>query len=346
MQWYKSKKATLLITFFLLLMNVNQAALASTAVTRTEKKQIQTFLNKSNANVMVLVNGPHSKQPVRIQHSTVAKDSPQYITENKLFPIGSTQKMLTGMLVLRAIKAHKLSFNTKLSKYYPQVPNSKQITVRELLTHTSGLADKSRFSDQPLSDQQAQLNYSISHLSSSGGHGWIYASVNYALLAGILSKVYHESYAELVKNYYLAPNDLHQAKFYYQVQSPQDVLGTGMLAGNQQSHWHHIKRQLSTYLGAGDMLISPANYWVIVTQAFNTHRPLFEEIMHAKVAPDSHYFAGGYVRDGILHSNGTVEGYTCNVFTNGKQTMMLFSNSMSSKDTDALSGQVAKVYFK
>lgn len=327
-------------------MNIDQTVLASSAVTKKEERQIQAVLNKSNANVMVLVNGKNIKQPVRIQHSTVAKSSPQYITEKKLFPIGSTQKMLTGMLVLRAIKSHKLSFNTKLSKYYPQVPNSKQITVRQLLTHTSGLADKSRFSDQPLPNQDAQLNYSLSHLSSSGGHGWIYASVNYALLAGLLSKVYHESYADLVKDYYLAPNDLHQAKFYYQVKSPQAVLGTGMLAGDQQSHWHHIKRQLSTYLGAGDMLISPLDYWKIVTKNFNVHRPLFEQILHAKVAPDSHYFAGAYVRDGILHSNGTVEGYTCNVFTNGKRTMMLFSNSMSSKDTDNLSGQVAKVYFK
>lgn len=326
-------------------MNIDQTVLASTAVTKKEERQIQAVLNKSNANVMVLVNGK-GKRPVRIQHSTVTKDSPQYITEKKLFPIGSTQKMLTGMLVLRAVKVHKLSFNTKLSKYYPQVPNSKQITVRQLLTHTSGLADKTRFADQPLPNQEAQLNFSLSHLSSSGGHGWIYASVNYALLAGILSKVCHESYATMVKDYYLQPNHLHQAKFYYQVKKPATVLGTGMLAGNQQSHWHHIQRQLSTYLGAGDMLISPADYWVIVTHDFNSHRALFKQIMHAKVAPDSHYFAGGYIRDGILHSNGTVEGYTCNVFTNGKRTMMLFSNSMSSKDTDNLSGQVAKIYFK
>lgn len=346
MKWYQSHKLTILIILFLLLMNVNQPILAKAAVTKKEEHQIQTVLNKSNANVMVLVDGEHRRQPVRIQHSTVPKDSPQYITERKLFPIGSTQKLLTGMLVLRAVKDHKLSFNTKLSKYFPQVPNSKQITVRELLTHTSGLADKSRFSDQPLPDQNAQLGYSLSHLSSSGGHGWIYASVNYALLSGILSKIYHESYAEMVKDYYIEPNHLKRTKFYYQVKDPQTVLGTGMLAGNQQSHWHHIKRQLSTYLGAGDMLISPADYWVILTQAFNSHRPLFKEIMHAKVAPDSHYFAGGYVRDGILHSNGTVEGYTCNVFTNGKKTMILFSNSMSSKDTDNLSNQVAKVYFK
>lgn len=50
---------------------------------------------------------------------------------------------MTGSAVYRLKEENKLNWNTSLSKYYPEVPGSKSITMRELLNHTSGLGHPS-----------------------------------------------------------------------------------------------------------------------------------------------------------------------------------------------------------
>jgi D-alanyl-D-alanine carboxypeptidase len=58
---------------------------------------------------------------------------------NSLYRIGSVTKTFTSVLVLQLIEEGKLTFETKLSKFYPEVPNAEKITICHLLKHQSGL---------------------------------------------------------------------------------------------------------------------------------------------------------------------------------------------------------------
>ncbi len=60
------------------------------------------------------------------------------------FDLASTGKLFTGIAVAQLVSEGKLSYDEPIEKYLPDYPNreaASKITLRELLTHTSGLAD-------------------------------------------------------------------------------------------------------------------------------------------------------------------------------------------------------------
>src|SRR6185369_17091983 len=59
-----------------------------------------------------------------------------------IFQSGSIGKQFTAAAVMILVQENKLSLDDKISKYFPDAPASwKDITVWNLLTHTSGLGD-------------------------------------------------------------------------------------------------------------------------------------------------------------------------------------------------------------
>lgn len=53
--------------------------------------------------------------------------------------IGSVTKTFTAVMVFQLIEEEKLSLSTRLSEYYPEIPNADHITVENMLYHQSGL---------------------------------------------------------------------------------------------------------------------------------------------------------------------------------------------------------------
>jgi len=57
------------------------------------------------------------------------------------YHIGSVSKLYTAAVILRLAEQGRLSLDDPVSRYVPGVPNGDRITVRQLLNHTSGLAN-------------------------------------------------------------------------------------------------------------------------------------------------------------------------------------------------------------
>jgi CubicO group peptidase (beta-lactamase class C family) len=59
-----------------------------------------------------------------------------------IFQSGSTGKQFTATAVMMLVEEGKLSLDDKITKYFPDGPEAWQkITVRHMLTHTSGMTD-------------------------------------------------------------------------------------------------------------------------------------------------------------------------------------------------------------
>jgi CubicO group peptidase (beta-lactamase class C family) len=58
---------------------------------------------------------------------------------NSIFQLGSVTKQFTSAVILKLQSQNKLSVSDKLSKYFPDYPKGDSITIKELLTHTSGI---------------------------------------------------------------------------------------------------------------------------------------------------------------------------------------------------------------
>ncbi len=66
----------------------------------------------------------------------------QPMTLSTHFRIGSISKTFTATVILKLIQAHRLRLSDRLSRWEPQVPNARQITIKMLLNMTSGIWDE------------------------------------------------------------------------------------------------------------------------------------------------------------------------------------------------------------
>jgi len=118
------------------------------------------------------------------------------------------------MLVVLAAEEHKLELGDQLRKYYPQLGQSdwSNISIRQLLTHTSGLPHNEgiaeyweKISFLPLSDRQATDEIFKLKLLSVPGTKTQYSSPGYFILASILEMIYHKSYSDILREKITAP---------------------------------------------------------------------------------------------------------------------------------------------
>ncbi|GAH21942.1 unnamed protein product [marine sediment metagenome] len=54
---------------------------------------------------------------------------------------GSITKTYTGVVIMQLVEERKLSLDDTIDTWFPQQPNGDRITVRMLLSHTSGIAN-------------------------------------------------------------------------------------------------------------------------------------------------------------------------------------------------------------
>ena len=60
------------------------------------------------------------------------------VTADTSFRIGSVTKQFTAAAILKLAQQGRVSVTDRLSKYFPAVPRAGDVTLYELLTHTSG----------------------------------------------------------------------------------------------------------------------------------------------------------------------------------------------------------------
>lgn len=131
---------------------------------------------------------------IRSGWANVEKREP--IVAEHLFQVGSISKMMAALAAYSMIQEGKLSASAKLSTLMPElaVRDGADITLQNLLNHTSGLPD-----DCPL--------FSESGLWSgyAPGSHWSYSNTGYQIVGMIVSRYDHRSYQEAVEARVLRP---------------------------------------------------------------------------------------------------------------------------------------------
>jgi D-alanyl-D-alanine carboxypeptidase len=138
--------------------------------------------------------------------------------------IGSITKTFVGTLVLQFVDEGKLSLDAPISRWVPTAPDAKHVTVRELLSHTSGIYN---FTDDP--GFQSQL---LKHVKVQGtiatlayvwqpqqlvaiatthplyfppGTAYHYSNTNFIILGMLLEKLTGRTVADLLQAKILRP---------------------------------------------------------------------------------------------------------------------------------------------
>jgi len=132
--------------------------------------------------------------------------------ENTSYGIGSITKTFTATLLFETMeKSHQLpngsilTLDTKLSEFYPQIPNSNLINIAMLLSHKSGLYNITDVSDYLEWNQNYQskekLLEKIINLPADFDPGtqMSYSNTNYIILGWILEDIHKSTFANLIQ---------------------------------------------------------------------------------------------------------------------------------------------------
>ncbi|WP_396595025.1 serine hydrolase domain-containing protein [Brevundimonas sp. R86498] len=125
----------------------------------------------------------------------------------------SVSKMITTLLVLQQVDEGRLALDAPLADSLPDWPvNGEGITIRHLLSHTSGLADPDASPDldadgMPDLYQQAQDWRPVCEgpPRAAPGTGFAYNNCDYWVLGAVLEAVSGQTYADLIRDRLVAP---------------------------------------------------------------------------------------------------------------------------------------------
>lgn len=125
------------------------------------------------------------------------------------FLIASAAKQFTSTALLRLQERDLLRIDDPLSRHLPGVPpDKKAITIRQLLSHTSGLA-QGYASETAGNWREATAKILAEPLAAQPGERFIYANDNYALAVALVEATTGRRYADFVREELLEPLSLH-----------------------------------------------------------------------------------------------------------------------------------------
>jgi CubicO group peptidase (beta-lactamase class C family) len=129
------------------------------------------------------------------------------------FRIGSISKMFTAFAVMQLVEQGKVDLNTPIEHYLPTLhlqtlPGIRKATIKDLLTHTSGLADDINNNPDCLkslaqSDLIQLVNQEV--LSVSPGLKMTYSNIGFGLLGCLIEQVSGLRYGEYLKQHIFIP---------------------------------------------------------------------------------------------------------------------------------------------
>ena len=124
-----------------------------------------------------------------------------------VFNIGSVTKQFTASAILKLVEQGKIKTSDKISSYFTQTPIDKRdITIHQLLTHTSGVSNRTGgFRYDEASKEQFLKEFFESELHSKPGKKYQYANANYIMLTVILELVSGQTYSSFLKEHLFEP---------------------------------------------------------------------------------------------------------------------------------------------
>ena len=139
------------------------------------------------------------------------------VTAEDRFHIGSVSKLYTAALILRLAEEGMLSLDDPVSRFVPDMPDGDRITVRQLLNHTSGLANYTENMGFNLKTVLLRRRWSVEELlevirqqapRSATGTEHYYSNSNYVLLGRIAEAAGGRPFADLLHDEVLGPLEL------------------------------------------------------------------------------------------------------------------------------------------
>ncbi|WP_394265603.1 serine hydrolase domain-containing protein [Bergeyella zoohelcum] len=132
------------------------------------------------------------------------------MNSSTVFELASVSKQFTAMDIVLLEKQKKLKYDDKISRYIPELAFYGNITIQNLLHHTSGLPDYMELFEEKWDKTEFAVNQDIVNelakyqpkLHFLPGEKYEYSNTGYALLGLIIEKVSKKSFGQFLSEHY------------------------------------------------------------------------------------------------------------------------------------------------
>ena len=135
--------------------------------------------------------------------------------------IASVTKTFTAVVVMQLVEEGKFSLDDTVDTWFPEQPNGDKITVRMLLSHTSGVAnfstifgnDEKKWTQEWMPEELIAEANKAGSIGEPGSHTAHYSNTNYIMLGLIIEKVTGNSWDHEVESRIIKPLGLKNTSF-------------------------------------------------------------------------------------------------------------------------------------
>lgn len=183
------------ITLLIVTAHAQPAAKLDADLSARVDRIVQQTLTQSgvpSASIAVVKDGQlayvHAYGQARLEPAIPARPEMRY-------SIGSISKQFTAAAILMLAEEGKLSVDDPVGKYVPDLTRASEVTIRQLLSHTSGYQDYwpqdyvPPFMSRPITSQKILDLWARKPLDFDPGTRWQYSNTNYVIAGLIVEKV-------------------------------------------------------------------------------------------------------------------------------------------------------------
>jgi CubicO group peptidase (beta-lactamase class C family) len=216
-------------------------------------------------------------------------------TSEMCFGIGSISKQITAIGALVLVQEGKLALEDPISRWLPESGESwRGITVRHLLTHTSGIRDSGHDDEvypqieldkkQDVSEQELIASLAAAPRNFPAGEGWAYSNTGYLLLSIIIQRAGGAPYPIWMREHVFAPLGMRATR-YYDVTEIVPALARGYTI-DRDGHLRPGRYASSSYSHWGDMgIVSTAHDMALWSAELDSSRLISPALHRVMLAP-------------------------------------------------------------
>lgn len=274
-----------------------------------------------------------------------------------IFQSGSTGKQFTATAVMLLVEEGKLSLEDKISKYFTDAPEAwRDITLRHLLTHTSGMTDYPPDFDLRRDYTEDELFQRIKTipLAFQPGEKWSYSNLAYVTLGILIHKVSGKFYGDFLQERVFKPLEMSTARIISEADIVPNRAAGYRLVNGQLKNQNWVSPSLNTtadgalYLTVYDM----AKWDAALYTDKLLKRPTLEQMWtpvklnNGKTHPYGFGWALGEVRGHrIIEHGGSWQGFKAQItrYVDDKLTVIVFANQTRANQAKLTHGVAAIV---
>lgn len=252
-------------------------------------------------------------------------------TNNSKYRIYSTTKVFTTIVILKLQEQGKLSLEDKLSKYFPSYTKGDSITIRNMVSHTSGIPE----TEESNNEEELLKQLLTKPLDFSVDTKWSYCNTNFYLLGYIIQKVTGQPYEEVIADMILKPFQMTHSGFHFNdLKDENKALGYEFIVGENSNEALRFKSDHPYSAGA---MYSTVEDLYKFSEAFYTGKIIDTNLVKYMCNPylEEYYGLGQEVyriqnSDKILFGHGGLgPGYRCRFIRDCEQeiAIIILANS-------------------